>query len=181
MIKLIYKFVLPLSFISFFLVQKRWVAETGGPPDVMHGFPFIYHVYSSNEEAVGHWQTSSQVRIYILEFILDLFVHFLFWYIIIYTIYRFFWPTMVRFSNLSLGKISMHRLLTRLTTGFAIILVLISLTSSLLFTKVNLSFIRTHDIYIIDNVYKLRWMKPKSPDYFKDTKTEKPIYNFKSD
>jgi hypothetical protein len=177
MIKLIYKLVLPLTFISFFVVQKRWVAETGGPPDVMHGFPFIYHVYSSNAEVADHWKTSNRVRFYILEFILDLFVHFLFWYIIIYIIYRFFWPAMVNFRSLSLGKISIYRVATTLITGFAIILILTSLPSSIIFTKVKFSTFRTHDVYIKHSEYKLRWMKPEIYNYRNNTKAEKPIYN----
>ena len=93
--KLTWKLVLPLTVLSFMFVTKSWYTfVVGGPNVYMKGFPLIC-------ESPG-FHTSMSMQLFVVEFLLNLLVYFLFWYIIVFLFNRF------------LLKIKIHKILYRL-------------------------------------------------------------------
>ncbi|TXG34543.1 hypothetical protein [Seonamhaeicola maritimus] len=80
--KLIWKVVLPLTIISFFLFNKWWYAEVNDAPNtILLGFPLIF--------LSEGWHTSMSLQIFVLELFIDFSVYFFFWFIVIFGINRF--------------------------------------------------------------------------------------------
>lgn len=80
--RLISRMIIPITIISFFSLTKWWHAQPVDAPDTMYtGFPLIY-------QGTG-WATSLSLQIFILEYIFDVLVYFLFWVIVITTIDHF--------------------------------------------------------------------------------------------
>ncbi|MES2110421.1 MAG: hypothetical protein V4577_16810 [Bacteroidota bacterium] len=79
------KLVIPLTIISFVLITKWWYVQPEDAPDSMlKGFPFPY---SGNG-----WWTSMSFQYFVLEFIADLLVYFVFWFLLIALINRYLKP-----------------------------------------------------------------------------------------
>ncbi|MCU0436662.1 MAG: hypothetical protein MUC49_02025 [Raineya sp.] len=79
---LIFRFIIPLTIISFIFFTKWWfVLPNDAPHTMLSGFPFPF---------VGDgWHTSLSLQFFIIEFILDFLIYFLFWYLLIFLINRF--------------------------------------------------------------------------------------------
>ncbi|WP_248723581.1 hypothetical protein [Seonamhaeicola sp. ML3] len=80
--KLILKVVLPLTIISFFVFTKFWYAEVVDAPNtVLYGFPLAF--------ISEGWHTSMSLQIFVLEFLVDFSLYFIFWLLVILGINRF--------------------------------------------------------------------------------------------
>lgn len=81
------KFVLPLTLVSFFCLNKWWyVTPVDARQTYFWGFPFAF---------VGEgWQTSGALQFFVLEWLADFSVFFLFWFAILYLLKRFIAPPM---------------------------------------------------------------------------------------
>jgi hypothetical protein len=86
--KLIWKLVLPLTVLSFMFVTKSWYAfVVDGPNLYMKGFPLIC-------ESPG-FHTSLSVQLFVAEFLFNLLIYFLFWYVIVFLFNRFVLKIMI--------------------------------------------------------------------------------------
>lgn len=80
--QLIYKLIVPLTIISLAICTKEWyVLPVDAPHSVLSGFPLPY--------VCNGWHTSLSYQYFLVEFIIDCFVYFLFWFSIIMGINRF--------------------------------------------------------------------------------------------
>lgn len=80
--KLIWKLVMPLTVLSFMFVTKSWYAfVVDGPNLYMKGFPLIC-------ESPG-FHTSMSIQLFVAEFLFNLLIYFLFWYVIVFLFNRF--------------------------------------------------------------------------------------------
>jgi hypothetical protein len=78
--KLILKFILPLTIISFVVITKWWKVEViDGPTKISYGFPLIY--ISSGANSISY-------EFFFLELIVDFLTYFLIWFVVIYFINR---------------------------------------------------------------------------------------------
>lgn len=76
------RLIIPLTIISFAFITKWWYTLPEDAPDTMYtGFPLAY--------SGAAWHTSLAYQIFLAEFLIDLFMYFLFWSILIYCIDRF--------------------------------------------------------------------------------------------
>jgi len=79
---LTFKLILPLTIISFVTLTKWWYASPVDAPDTMFtGFPFPY--------VCAGWHTSLSLQIFIMEFLADLLIYFLFWFAFVYYLNRY--------------------------------------------------------------------------------------------
>jgi hypothetical protein len=79
------KLVFPLTVISLVVFTKWWYTLPVDAPDtILTGFPLPF--------MGAGWHTSLSLQIFVGEFFLDLLVYFLFWFIVIYCVNRF-WTT----------------------------------------------------------------------------------------
>jgi hypothetical protein len=152
---LIFKIVLPLTIISFAVVNKWWYAlPIDGPDNLYYGFPLPF---------VGAgWHTSMSLQLFIIEFIADFLVYFLFWMLLIYSINRFTF------------KIKPLKIIRILLLTPAIIITLLSIliaadSNNLFFLK------RPYEMEIMDSGYKFIWQEMEYPDYYKYHPERKPI------
>lgn len=143
--KLIWKFVLPLTIISFCLFTKWWhVGIANRHDDILIGFPFPFF------RLAGH--TSLALQIFISELCINLLIYFGFWFISVLIVHRF------------LIQIRLHK-------AAAIILIFISgiLLSGLVLIALNPDNIyttkRDFDIEIKATGYKLVWEETPGTTY----------------
>ncbi|HEY0656583.1 MAG TPA: hypothetical protein VGD65_25795, partial [Chryseosolibacter sp.] len=68
---LTWKFVLPLTIISFSTITKWWYVEIDGYKEVLRGFPFPY--------IAPGWHTSLSWQIFIGALLTDLLIYFGVW------------------------------------------------------------------------------------------------------
>ncbi|HKC69494.1 MAG TPA: hypothetical protein VKG26_14760 [Bacteroidia bacterium] len=81
--QLLIKLIIPLTILSFTLFTKWWYALPVDAPDTMFiGFPLPF--------VCEGWHTSLSLQIFVTEFVIDFCVYFLFWFIVIFCINRFF-------------------------------------------------------------------------------------------
>lgn len=78
----IFRLVIPLAFILFFLITlKRYVSVIDGPLEYLYGFPLPY--------TCKGWHTSLSRQYFISEMLIDFIVYFIVSYIIIFLSGRF--------------------------------------------------------------------------------------------
>ncbi|HEU5164171.1 MAG TPA: hypothetical protein VFU29_01455 [Chitinophagaceae bacterium] len=143
--KLTLKLILPLTIISFIIFTKWWyVLVVDRRDEIMYGFPLIFTCRGF------HASLSSQV--FIVEFMIDLLVYFLFWFMLVYMANRF------------LFTIKLHKALfiplvtvTFISLGFAIFIA--SKLENQFFLK------RDFEIEKMKTGYNLIWQKQIRPDY----------------
>ncbi|OQP47940.1 hypothetical protein A4H97_30500 [Niastella yeongjuensis] len=95
------RLIIPLTIISFVFITKWWYALPEDAPATMYkGFPLIY--------SGPAWHTSLAYQFFVVEFIIDLLTYFLCWFILIYSINRF-WFTIkpVRWTTISLWSLTL--------------------------------------------------------------------------
>ena len=138
------RLIIPITFISFFLFTKWWYTiPVDAPHTMLAGFPLPY---------VGPgWHTSLSLQIFVGELIIDLFVYFLFWYVIIFCINRF------------LFAIKVHRVVSPLLwfialSGIAMWSVIASQSENLFY------FRRDFDMKVVGSEYKFIWQRLERPD-----------------
>jgi len=107
-----------------------------GPDIIMVGFPLTY--------AGDGWHTSMSLQIFFLELAIDLFIYFLFWFVIVLTIDKV------------IVRIRLNRVLGIVTQSiaglFALGLIFVgSLPENVYYLK------RPYDIEVLDSGYKFYW------------------------
>ncbi len=143
--QLTWKIVLPLTVISFATFTKWWYILPDDAPDtMMAGFPIAF--------VCDGWYTSGSLQIFIAEFILDLLIYLIFWFLLIFCIDRF------------LTKIRIHKILT----------ISLSILSGLILTGTIMIAImpehvykakRDFDLEVMVTGYKFIWQHQERPDF----------------
>ena len=96
---LLFRLIIPLTIISFGLFTKWWHAIPVDAPDIiLFGFPWPY--------VCPGFHTSLSLQIFILEFVADLIIYFLFWLTLVYFATRKTKLKLVLFIPISLWVIS---------------------------------------------------------------------------
>ena len=145
--KLIWQLILPLTIISFACFTKWWyVYPIDAPGSVLEGFPLPY--------VCNGWHTSLSLQIFIAELIIDLFVYFSFWFVL------------VLFIDKYLFKITVHRFLTKVVLILSCLIIALYVLFAI--NPDNIFYFRRNfDMEIIDMGYGFIWEKAKGPDYNK--------------
>ena len=80
--QLIWKLVWPLTIISFGTITMYWyVLPTDAPDSMFSGFPFPY--------VCEGWHTSMSLQYFFIEMVVDLFVYFLCWYLVVFFLHKY--------------------------------------------------------------------------------------------
>lgn len=143
----IFKLVLPLTVISFGTFTKWWYAIPVDAPDTMFtGFPLAYNC--------SGWHTSLSLQIFVTEFIVDILIYFLFWFILIFCINRF------------LVQIKTYKWVTIvLWSSSAIFITFGTLVTA---NNDNVFYIkRTFEMKVLETGYEFIWQHTERPDYYK--------------
>ena len=138
--QLIWKFVLPLTIISFLLFTKWWYVETAdGFTRILNGFPL--------PASCPGLHTSLSLQIFVLNLSVNVLSYFAFWFTLTYVINRF------------VKKIKIHKALS-----FILLLLAGIILTGLIFIAANpdniYSFKRKFDIEIIETGFKFVWEDP---------------------
>ena len=141
---LIFRLIIPLTIISFALFTKWWYALPIDAPDTMFtGFPWPY--------TCPGWHTSGSKQIFILEFIADFFIYFIFWIILIFLTNRYIKIKLFKFIPISLWVVS-----------------IVFISFGLLFytDKNNIFYFkRPFEIEVLDSGFKFTLQNMERPDY----------------
>jgi len=141
------KLAVPLTIISFALFTKWWYALPVDAPDTMYcGFPFVY---------VGHgWGSSMTLQIFLIEFISDLLIYFVFWFLIITCI------------NYYIIKIRPYKALTILLWSLSAIIIGFN---ALIWSNNDNTFYmkREYKFEVLTTGYQFMWDNVQRPDYNK--------------
>lgn len=142
--RLIFKLILPLTFISFLGFTKWWYAlPTDGPDTLLFGFPFIW--------VSEGWHTSMSLQIFAVELLLDVAIYFLCWFTLIFLVNRY------------AMKIELHKWSINLL--WAISCLMLSAAIFIVGDSNNYYFIkRPFDIVIMKTGYKFVWQETTRPD-----------------
>ena len=80
--QLTWRLILPLTIVSFGTFTKWWyVLPVDAPDTMMIGFPLAF--------ASDGWHTSMSLQIFVLEFVFDFLIYFLFWLLCIFLIDKY--------------------------------------------------------------------------------------------
>lgn len=144
--RLSWTIILPLSIISLTIFTKWWyILPVDAPDSMMYGFPIPY--------SCNGWHTSLSYQIFIFEFLVDLLIHFAFWFVVAFLIDRL------------IIKIRLHKIvvivLLSIAGLFAGGLILLASNSTNLFY-----FKRQFDIEILKTGYRLMWDGYSRPENF---------------
>ena len=116
------------------------------PDTLFAGFPFPF--------VCDGWHTSMSLQIFVTEFFADLLTYFLFWFLVIFCINRFW------------RKINTNKIVTIVLwtlTGLVI-----SAATLITSNPNNLFYVkRPFDIAILETGYKFGWQQTQRPDYNK--------------
>jgi hypothetical protein len=135
--KLVWRLVIPLTVISFTLFTKWWhTLPVDAPDTVFTGFPFPY--------VCNGWHTSMSLQVFVLEFISDLLIYFVFWFTIIFFVNRYIKPIKVP-NILAIVLLS----ITLAIAGYSIWIA--SFKDNIFYTR------RNFDMEIIKTGYKFIW------------------------
>ncbi|TLX72841.1 hypothetical protein E9993_17015 [Labilibacter sediminis] len=151
---LIWKLVLPMTIISIVTLTKWWyVLPVDAPETLMKGFPLPF--------VCPGWHTSLSLQIFITDFLIDIFVFFMFWFVVVFCIDRF------------LTKIIIHKIMTVMLltiTG------LITAGTIIVATNQDNIFytIKPWRMDVLETGYKFIWQSPQvSPNFNLNDKSEK--------
>ena len=144
--RLSWTIILPLSIISLTIFTKWWyILPVDAPDSMMYGFPIPY--------SCNGWHTSLSYQIFIFEFIVDLLIHFAFWFVVAFLINRL------------IIKIRLHKIIVIVLLSIAGLfaggLILIASNSTNLFY-----FKRQFDIEILETGYRFMWDGYSRPENF---------------
>jgi hypothetical protein len=145
--QLIWRFILPLTIVSFGTITKWWYVLPADAPDTMMvGFPLAF--------AGDGWFTSMSLQIFVLELVFDFFTYFLFWFLLIVFING--WMVKIKNAKILTG------ILWILSTIIFVIVIWISSVQEQVF-KMK----RDWDMRIMVTGYKLTWTIRDRPDFAK--------------
>ncbi|MGB0862008.1 MAG: hypothetical protein ACPGXZ_03775 [Saprospiraceae bacterium] len=152
--QLTWKAILPLTIISFFFVSKWWyVLPIDAPDTMMGGFPLIW--------VSDAWHTSLAYQIFVLELIANFLLYFLFWFLVFFTINRYYFEIKVP-KALTIASLSI--------SGLICILVLLIGTMPNHIYKVKRDF----DIEVLTTGYTFFWQRRERPKYEDYKEIDKP-------
>jgi hypothetical protein len=144
--RLSWTLILPLAIISLTIFTKWWyILPVDAPESMMYGFPIPY--------SCNGWHTSLSYQIFIFEFLVDLLIHFAFWFVVAFLINRLI-------IKIRLNKIVVIVLLS-IAGLFAGGLILVASNSTNLFY-----FKRKFDIEILKTGYRFMWDGYSRPENF---------------
>jgi hypothetical protein len=151
--RLTWRFVFPLSVISFAIITKWWyVLPVDAPDTMMAGFPLPF--------VSDGWHTSMSLQIFLAEFLIDILTYFLFWFLLIL------------FINHYLIRIKSPKILTgTLWTLSALILTMAIIIASMPDQIIQVK--RDWDMKVMVTGYKLTWKHQDRPDFDKYDPTKK--------
>ncbi len=144
---LVFRFVIPLTIISFVSFTKWWYALPVDAPDTMFtGFPFIF--------MCPGWHTSMSLQIFVIEFLLDLLTYFLFWFVLLFCVDRY------------VNTIRTHKIATIclwiLSSFFIAFGILVASN------KDNIFFLkRPYEVEVLETGYRFVWENVVRPDFYK--------------
>lgn len=145
--QLIWRFILPMTIVSFGTITKWWyVLPVDAPDTIMVGFPLAF--------AADGWFTSMSLQIFILEFVIDFIVYLLFWFLVIFLIDRY----LIRIK------------IPRIITGFLWILSTVIFSFAVWFSSFPEQYFkmkRDWDMKVLVTGYKLTWTFQDRPDFKK--------------
>lgn len=142
---LTFKIVIPLTILSFATLTKWWYALPVDAPDtIFTGFPFAF--------VCNGWHTSLSLQIFILEFLVDLLIYFLFWFILIFCLNRF------------VAKLHVYRAITiGLWTLSGLVIAFATLLAA---NKDNLFYVkRPFNMKVIETGFQYGWQHKQRLDY----------------
>jgi len=151
---LTFKIIIPLTVISFAVFTKWWYALPVDAPDTMfRGFPLAY--------ACDGWHTSLSLQIFVTEFIVDILIYFVFWFIFVFCIDRF------------LIKIKTHKWVTRGLWTISGLIIVWGIFLAINFGN-NVFYIkRPFKMQVGKTGYHFIWQKIERPDYYECFPEEK--------
>lgn len=145
--ELTYNLIFPLTVISFATITKWWYALPVDAPDTLFvGFPLPF--------VCEGWHTSMCLQIFLLEFFADLLTYFLFWFIVIFCLDRF-WK---KINTNKIVTIVLWTLTGLIVSGATLIA---SNSDNLFYVK------RPFDFDLMEKGYKFVWQHTERPDYYK--------------
>ncbi len=93
--QLTWKLVIPFTILSFVFFAKLWHVDIHGFNETLKGFPLPY--------VCKGWHTSMSLQVFVVELIVDVLVHFSFWFLVVLNIVKFVGPfKMPRFVTIPL-------------------------------------------------------------------------------
>jgi hypothetical protein len=157
--RLSWTLILPLSIISLTVFTKWWyVLPVDAPDSMMYGFPIPY--------SCNGWHTSMSYQIFVSEFLVDLLIHYTFWFVVVLLIKRF------------IIKISLHKIIPIFLLSIAGLL-----TAGLILIASNSDNVykikRQFDIEILKTGYRFVWDGYSRPENFDFDEYEKNKKNKK--
>ncbi len=154
--RLLFQAIIPLTIISFITLSKWWyVSVVDGTDEIMHGFPLIY--------VCRGFHTSMSLQIFIGELLFDLFVYFLFLYVSIYIVNKY-WPKFTIAKTISIVLYCLSGLLV------ALMILLLSNPDNRFKLK------RDFDVEVMTSNIDFIFLGPNPrPDYYEYHPERKPI------
>jgi hypothetical protein len=145
--QLTWRLILPLTIISFGAFTKWWyVLPVDAPGTMMAGFPFAF---------VGDgWFTSMSIQLFLIEFVADFLIYFLFWFLV------------VLFLRRIVAQLTISKLLTRVNWALAI-LTISFWCLILIISEKNIKVKRDWDMQVLATGYKFTWKNTEKPDISK--------------
>jgi len=151
--QLTWRLIFPLTIISFGTITKWWyVLPVDAPDTMMAGFPLAF--------VSDGWHTSMSLQIFVLEFAVDCIIYFLFWFVLIFFVDRYF--TKIKIPKLWTGILWTFSILI-----FAIAIWIASFPEQIIQTK------RNWDMQVLETGYKLTWTNQNRPDFSKYDSSKK--------
>jgi hypothetical protein len=144
--QLTWKLVLPLTVISFVTFTKWWyVLPVDAPDTSMYGFPLAF--------MANGWHTSGSIQFFISEFIFDLTLYVLVWFLTIFCVNRYWF------------KIKVHKAMTGalfVITGLILAgtVLLVSMPDHVYKLK------RNFDMEILATGYEFIWQSHKNAKFY---------------
>jgi hypothetical protein len=145
--KLVPRLVLPLTFLSYLLVDKWWYGDIADGPDVVaHGFPLI-----SNAPSID---SSMEIVYFVPETIINISCYFIFWLVLVFIINR--WVI----------GIWLPSVVAKVANG-ALLVWLFYFTWLSITYHTSFSWNHEQDMTILDSGFEWSWQDAPLPDYNK--------------
>lgn len=139
------RLILPLTIISLGTFTKWWyVLPVDAPDTMMIGFPLAF--------ASDGWHTSMSLQIFVLEFVFDFLIYFLFWLLCIFFIDKYL-------RRIKISEILTGLLWTLSTIIFAVSVFIASFPEQIFEIK------RDWDRQVMVTGFKLTWTHQDRPDF----------------
>jgi hypothetical protein len=143
--KLTWRLIVPLTIILFGTITKWWyVLPVDAPDTMMVGFPLAF--------AADGWHTSMSLQIFVLEFLFDFIIYFLFCYLLVFFVHRY------------MTKIKVSNWLTGLLWSFSTIIFVIAIVIAS-FPEQMFKLKRDWDKQVMVTGFEFIWKGHDRPDF----------------